>query len=242
MSNIIANPALSSECIAKSPAQRVAVLELYTSEGCSSCPPADRWLSSIAGAGISADKLIPLAFHVDYWDYIGWKDRFAKPEYSGRQREQVVVSGKDTVFTPQVMLNGRNYRGWRNEAIFIQDLTRVNSNAAPASIELSLTQSAKDNIVVNALANSTQNDAELYIALYENDLNSSVRAGENRGEQLHHDYVVREWLGPFNLSSRTSQTISLNPDWKPGDMGVVALVQNRSNGEILQAVSSKLCS
>ncbi|PPC90154.1 MAG: DUF1223 domain-containing protein [Methylobacter sp.] len=242
MTTTIAAPALSAECSTKSPAQRVAVLELYTSEGCSSCPPADRWLSSIATAKISSDKLIALAFHVDYWDYIGWKDRFAKPEYSGRQREQVVVSGKDTVFTPQVMLNGKNYRGWRNDAIFLQDLTQVNSHAASVNIELNVKQAAKDSVAVSALANSTSKDTELYLALYENDLNSAVRAGENRGEQLHHDYVVRQWLGPFNPSTPANQTINLNPDWKTGDMGVVALVQNRSNGEILQAVASKLCS
>lgn len=98
-------PAYAGECSAKSDASTVPLLELYTSEGCSSCPPADKWLS-----GLKPDpkKLIPLAFHVDYWDYIGWKDKFSKAEYSDRQRKTAAYAGAGYVYTPQFVLSGRD--------------------------------------------------------------------------------------------------------------------------------------
>ncbi|MFA5982847.1 MAG: DUF1223 domain-containing protein [Methylococcaceae bacterium] len=234
---------VNAECTSSSPAHSVAVLELYTSEGCSSCPPADRWLSSIAAAGFNPDQVIPLAFHVDYWDYIGWKDRFAKPAYSERQRDQVILGGRDTAFTPQIMLNGKNYRGWLSDATFARDLVLINKRPAIANIQLNLAANANA-ITIKAAVTATvptQKEAELYLAVYENDLNSAVRAGENRGEKLHHDYVVREWLGPYSLEG-TTQSINLNPEWKKTDLGVVALIQNRHSGEILQAVTRKICS
>jgi len=104
---------VAAECSAKSGTQSTPLLELYTSEGCSSCPPADKWMSSIAGSGFTADKVVPLAFHVDYWDYIGWKDRFGKAEYSNRQRQAAKHDFAAFVYTPQVMLNGTDFRDWQ---------------------------------------------------------------------------------------------------------------------------------
>lgn len=89
-----------------SPQNRVAVLELYTSEGCSSCPPADRFLSQLKDSGISDRQLIPMAFHVTYWDYIGWNDRFAKKQFDQRQRELAYKNKSSTVYTPQFLLSG----------------------------------------------------------------------------------------------------------------------------------------
>jgi hypothetical protein len=91
---------------ARSPHNRVALLELYTSEGCSSCPPADRFLSSLKTAGITDKQLIPVAFHVTYWDYIGWQDRFAKKQHDERQRELAHKNRQTTVYTPQFVLAG----------------------------------------------------------------------------------------------------------------------------------------
>ncbi len=113
---LVTAPTISTaaECSAKSGVKSVPLLELYTSEGCSSCPPADKWLSNLKP---SPDKLIPLAFHVDYWDYIGWKDRFSKAEYSDRQRKTAAFGGAGFVYTPQFVFNGRDFRGWDNSRI-----------------------------------------------------------------------------------------------------------------------------
>ena len=118
LSPVIVAPALAAGCTASSGPNRAVLLELYTSEGCSSCPPADQWISQIAAHGFSADRVIPLALHVDYWDYIGWQDKYAKSVFSARQRDQAALWRYSTVYTPQVMLNGQDFRSWSNGARF----------------------------------------------------------------------------------------------------------------------------
>ncbi|MDP1680223.1 MAG: DUF1223 domain-containing protein [Burkholderiales bacterium] len=235
----------AAQCQASSGPQRVALLELYTSEGCSSCPPADRWLSGIASQGFGPERMVPLALHVDYWDYIGWKDRFANPVFSARQRDLVRGAGGRTVYTPQFMLNARDFRGMRGDTL-TRAVDEINRLPAGADIKLVLKSVAKDNIevAVTALPKTTAN-AVLYVALYQNDLSSEVRAGENSGVRLHHDYVVREWRGPIKLSANTAnvwqQLITLKPDWVTAKMGVVAFVQDQSSGDVLQVLRLPLC-
>lgn len=224
----------ATECTAKSGAQPVALLELYTSEGCSSCPPADRWLSKLPA---SSDKFIPLSFHVDYWDYIGWKDRFAQAKFTARQHEMAALGHSGFVYTPQFMLNGRDFRGAGDE--FSRQVSATNRATARAAISLDL-KSSPGSVELSTKTTSAENNAALFLALYENGLQSVVKAGENNGSTLRHDYVVREWLGPFSLDPRTTK-IALKPDWVTANMGAVAVVQNRSSGEVLQAVSLKLC-
>jgi hypothetical protein len=238
--------AVAAECSVASGPQSVALLELYTSEGCSSCPPADQWLSRLAAQGQAAIRVIPLSLHVDYWDYIGWHDSFAKPGFAARQREMAALGRLGVVYTPQVMLNGRDYRGWRNPGHFERDVDDINRLPARADIRLAMRQPGPDAIELasSAQAKIAGNHA-LYVALYENDLTTAVRAGENGGATLHHDHVVREWLGPYPMSGKAAmswqQQIRLKKEWKTKDLGVAAFVQNRATGEVLQAVSLKLC-
>ncbi len=88
---------------------RVALVELYTSEGCSSCPPADRWLSRLADDAGLWSEFVPVAFHVDYWDYIGWKDEFADPSNTQRQRGYAAAAGARSIYTPQMVVGGRDH-------------------------------------------------------------------------------------------------------------------------------------
>src|SRR4026209_363598 len=97
------------QCTARSPEQTVALVELYTSEGCDSCPPADRWLSSLGTKGYAPDRVVPVALHVDYWDYIGWKDPSARRAHSARQRKMAKLARAAMVYTPQVLLQGRDF-------------------------------------------------------------------------------------------------------------------------------------
>ncbi|MER2582862.1 MAG: DUF1223 domain-containing protein, partial [Candidatus Competibacter sp.] len=112
-------PAAAS-CRAQSGPGQAALVELYTSEGCSSCPPADRWLADLAAEPSLKGKVVPLALHVDYWDDLGWRDRFAQPDFSARQRALTAAQGSKTVFTPQVMINGRTTLDWGDDAAFRQ--------------------------------------------------------------------------------------------------------------------------
>ena len=235
----------AAQCQASSGPQRVALLELYTSEGCSSCPPADRWLSGIASQGLGPERMVPLALHVDYWDYIGWTDRFANPAFSARQRDLVRGAGGRTVYTPQFMFNARDFRGMRGDTL-TRAVDEINRKPAGADIKLALKSAVKDSIEVAVTAMpKTTNNAVLYVALYQNDLSSEVRAGENSGVRLHHDYVVREWRGPIKLSANTAnawqQLVTIKPDWVAAKMGVVAFVQDQSSGDVFQVLRLPLC-
>ena len=235
---------IAAECSAKSGAQTVPLLELYTSEGCSSCPPADKWLS---GLNLSSDKVVPLAFHVDYWDYIGWKDRFSKSEYSDRQRKTAAFGSAGFVYTPQFVFNGRDFKGWDGSRLnsAIQNQQKL---ASRANLKLSAVAEADGNITLQANAEAVNakdvGHADVFIALYENKLVSQVKAGENSGRELKHDFVVRELFGAYQINNQNqfSKNFTLKPEWKNKDAGAVIFVQDSSNGEILQSLALKLCS
>src|SRR3954469_21437092 len=129
--------AAAPECSAQSPAHTVALVELYTSEGCDSCPPADRWLSSLLGRGFGPERVVPLALHVDYWDYIGWKDPYAKRQFSARQHKLAKLGRATFVYTPQILLQGRDFRGWATDA-FAKTVAEINARPARAGVSLAI--------------------------------------------------------------------------------------------------------
>jgi hypothetical protein len=222
-------------------------VELYTSEGCSSCPPADRWLSGLAQGGVP-DRIVPLALHVDYWDYIGWKDPYAKREFSLRQRKLTQLQRLALVYTPQVMLQGRDFRGWGTPA-FQEAVAKINAQPAKASIELAIRGAKTAGLNVEAQARlldrAQHEQAALYLAAYQSRLVNKVDAGENRGRILAHDYVVLEWQGPFGFGAdgRLAQRreLPLLPRASAAESGVVAFVQNRRSAEVLQALMLPAC-
>ncbi len=233
---IVAAPA----CVAQSGAQRNVLLELYTSEGCDSCPPADRRLSRFKGQAEYAGRLVPLAFHVDYWDRLGWVDRFASPRHTQRQQEMAGMARSRLVYTPQFLRNGRD---WRSAA---SPLDGIGPAAPGPRIALELVVVPADGqLAVEGEISATNAAAEAYLALYENNLESQVRAGENAGKTLSHDYVVRRLIGPLRpdpagrLSLR--QKIALEADWKRADLGVAVFVQDKATGEIVQALQRHAC-
>ena len=113
---LLSLPALGATCGARSGASTVALVELYTSEGCDSCPPADRWLAGAFRGNADTARAIPLAFHVDYWDRLGWKDRFASAAFTERQYAAMRANHTGFVYTPQVLVQGRDFSGWRGNA------------------------------------------------------------------------------------------------------------------------------
>jgi hypothetical protein len=245
---LAAGPALAGACKGTSGAQTAALVELYTSEGCSSCPPADRWLSSLGASGHAPGRVVPLSLHVDYWDYIGWKDPYGKHELSLRQRKLSQLQRMALVYTPQVMLQGRDFRAWGSSE-FEREVARINARPARARIALEI-RALKDGVIdaqaeVELLDAAQQADAALYLATYENKLSSRVSAGENSGRVLTHDYVVLEWQGPFALAAggRLSErrSLALLPKGVPANSGVVGFVQNRRTTEVLQALMLPAC-
>jgi hypothetical protein len=163
-----------SSCSAHSSAQPPALVELYTSEGCSSCPPADRWLSTLKGR----TDVLALAFHVNYWDRLGWPDRFATPATTERQHLLQRASGARHVYTPQVMHNGQDWRDWGHGG-----LKRL--PASPVVVELQ-----RQGATVTARVSTSGGPAAAYWAVLEDGHSSRVKAGENAGSTLTHDHVV----------------------------------------------------
>ncbi len=246
--NLAIQPAVAAECSAKSGLTTVPLLELYTSEGCSSCPPADKWLG---GLKQDTSKFTPLAFHVDYWDYIGWKDRFSKAEYSDRQRKTAAFGGAGFVYTPQFVMNGRDFKGWDNSRLN-EAVEKSQNIASRTNLRLNTVTEANGEITLKASAQAVKpadgKNADVFIALYENKLVSQVKAGENNGSTLKHDYVVREFFGAYQMSNQNefSKSFSLNSAWKNKgyvfeNMGAVIFVQNSQTGEILQSLALPFC-
>jgi hypothetical protein len=246
--SIFVNPAQAAGCEAASGPATTVLVELYTSEGCSSCPPADRWLSGLGRSGQVPGRVVPLALHVDYWDYIGWKDPYAKREFSLRQRKLSQLQKMALVYTPQVVLQGRDFRGWGTPG-FDAAVAKIAAQPARANISLAVRQAAGRSLQVEAAAEildaAQKADAALYLAAYENRLTSRVTAGENRGRTLAHDYVVLEWQGPFAFGAGSRilerRDLALLPRAEPGASGVVGFVQNRRTAEVLQALMLPVC-
>jgi len=158
------------------------LVELYTSEGCSSCPPADRWLSGLASSRGLWTDFVPVAFHVDYWDYIGWEDRFASPDYSARQRELAADGGARTVYTPGVFVDGAAWPGWRRAGAVRGEGRRTGRlNVRVDGLHVGVRFDAADETISRPV---------LHVALLGMGLESAVKAGENRGRKLQHDFVV----------------------------------------------------
>ncbi len=180
---LAAGSALAQTCEVRSGPKPPAVVELYTSEGCSSCPPADRWLSTLK----TQDQVLALSFHVNYWNHLGWRDPFATPETTARQyRLKDALRGK-YVYTPQVVLNGRDHRDWHGQ--------RASSLAGlPVATAPALRLSRQGDVVTAqiAAATGTEPRTELagYWAVLQDGLVSKVTRGENAGENLRHDHVV----------------------------------------------------
>jgi hypothetical protein len=236
-------PVHAAPCVSESGPNTAALVELYTSEGCSSCPPAERWLGTLPER-YPGTAVVPLALHVDYWDYIGWKDSYAKREFALRQKKLSQLQRMALVYTPQVMLQGRDFRRWGTQA-FDEAVARINSQPAKARLKLSLLRVDERALEVEVTAElaSPARDAALYLASYQSRLQNKVTAGENRGRILTHDHVVLEWLGPLEVQNRRVErrTLPLLPDAAAANSGAAAFVQERRTGEVLQALLRSSC-
>jgi hypothetical protein len=160
----------------------VALVELFTSQGCSSCPPADHWMSRLRDQpGLWVDY-VPAAFHVDYWDYIGWRDPFASAEYSARQRRYARENSLAFVYTPGFLVNGQEWRQWRSE----DEPPAVGGAAGILSAKLS-----RPGLEVRYQPSFRANQTfRAYVALLGFGMTSQVASGENAGRHLRNDFVV----------------------------------------------------
>ena len=224
----------ATTCEARSPLTVVPVVELYTSQGCSSCPPADRWISQLR----DHPQAVALAFHVSYWDYLGWKDRFAQPQFNQRQREQLAVNGARGPYTPQVVVNGRDAPGW-HLASTTSLLTAANKPAV-VSLQLQREGAAYQAQVLGLSAAPSRQAA--YWAVTEGPQQTAVKAGENKGETLSDDFIVRELqpVSAWKAGPGHQQVLSFTPGTTQLNTSVARqvnlVVLDAQTGRPLQAV------
>lgn len=178
------------------------LIELYTSEGCSSCPPAEAWFSKLKKHPQLWSAIIPLAFHVDYWDYIGWKDRFASNRYSQRQQQYRENGMSRNVYTPGFFVDGKEWKGFfgRREIELgnRKSVGRLKVNLQDRAIEASF----------SPIAGHNHQAFRFNLALLGFDLFSRVDNGENKGRILHHDFVVLDLKELTMKSSESRYTVT----------------------------------
>jgi hypothetical protein len=213
--------------------RKAVVVELFTSEGCSSCPPADELLAHLR-QDLSAKNIqvIPLGLHVDYWNSLGWKDRFSSAEFSQRQEQYTQSLRVDGPYTPEMVVDGVvEFVG--NDAGHAQrSIREAASQPEVATVKIS---SAADQLAVQVKAQGSAKDAQVVLAITEDNLTTQVGSGENGGRTLHHAAVVRELrqLGRLHEGSfEANVALKLDKDWKRNDLRAVVFVQEGATGKI----------
>jgi len=215
-------PAAENTCRASSGPLRLTVVELYTSEGCNSCPPADRWLSGLKGR----DDVLAQAFHVDYWDRLGWKDRFASRAYTERQEQWRALGAARFIYTPQIIVDG-------------VDRGELPARRATAAVDLEMRREGDGYSATVTPTAAAPARLGGYWSVTENGHSSAVKAGENQGATLHHDFVVRDYLPVAPWAGGAPQRLRFSPRVAPDaahPRAVGLIVFDPATGRPLQAL------
>jgi hypothetical protein len=224
--------------------RKAVVVELFTSEGCSSCPPADELLGRLR-RDLSARnvQVIPLGFHVDYWDGLGWKDRFSSVEFTKRQEQYAQALRVDGPYTPEMVVDGAvEFVG--NDAGRAQSTIRQQaSQLETTQVKIATAGADQLSVQVKGAAGPSSGNALVMLAITEDNLTTQVGSGENGGRTLHHAAVVRELrqLGRLHEGGfEANAPLKLDKNWKRNDLRAVVFVQEGPTGKILGAASLDL--
>jgi hypothetical protein len=227
------------------------ILELFTSQGCSSCPPADDVLSRVGLEAASRGQVIPLAFHVDYWNRIGWADPFSAGEWSERQGTYSRALGLDGLYTPQLIVGGQAQFVGSNEERARQEIASALASTPASRIAL-VTNAAGAGaavtvgITAEVLRDVDAGDLRVTAAIFENDLVTPVGRGENSGRTLKNDFVVRRLERGTQIEPKAgaryqgSMTFELDPAWKTENLGVAVFLQDQRTMRIHGAAARSL--
>ena len=214
------------------------VVELFTSEGCSSCPPADRLMESVLKENLNK-QLYFLAYHVDYWDHQGWKDRFSDPAYSKRQATYANWLQLSTIYTPQIIVNGKKEFVGSDRETLLNTISEVLQEEVKLS--LTLKNTVKDNQVnVEYQTDVPKKSADLVIALIQKKGENKVSAGENSGRMLTHVQIVRGLAVEALQSNNGKLSLTLPKDDNGNEWEMIGYVQDKKSGNILSATKSEL--
>jgi hypothetical protein len=228
------------------------VVELFTSEGCSSCPPADALLATLSkDQPVLGADVIAIEEHVDYWDGLGWKDPFSSPAWTRRQREYAAAFRNGSVYTPQMVVDGQaefvGSRKRQSEQEISAEARRTKTEVIVTSNRSGAEETPRFSVRVGKLMGGTSGDfAEIWLGVAENNLESEVRGGENAGEHLRHSSVLRTLAKIGVAEAGKDESFSGNPlvrldhAWKPENTRVIVFVQERKSRKILGASEADL--
>lgn len=229
-----AGDARSSERKVAGGRSRTVVLELFTSQGCSSCPPADALLSRLRREDFRGSTVIPLAYHVDYWNHLGWSDPFSSPRWSQRQRLYTKAL-RDQVYTPQLIINGAVPLVGSADGPIHAEIERQLEGADRGAVFIDRIALAGNGITVDLRARldvrKSGSPANVVVVLFENGVTTAVASGENARRSLTNDAIVR-WqdaklaLSANGVESKATVTIPLSPGWRADRLGVAAFIQD----------------
>lgn len=186
---------------AKSGERQIAVIELFTAEGCGLCPAADRWVHQLPEQGISDENVIVLGFHIDYLnDKKAWIDRFASERFSDRQRQLAQINLYKSIYTPEFVVSGEVVHNYQKHVPKV--IKAVNGFEPEAHIAMKVKEQNSELLInsqVTVQGEANQQFSQLYIAVIEDDIKNKVGGGDNAGITFNHQNLVRIWLGPFSL-------------------------------------------
>lgn len=228
---------------------RTIVLELFTSQGCSSCPPADRLLSRLRREPFEGATIIPLAYHVDYWDHLGWSDPFSSPRWSQRQRAYAAALREKQVYTPQLIVNGAAQLVGSSEGAIRKAIELERDRADRGWVAIDRIERVGNDVRVDVRSRLDQQGpatrADVTVVLFENGITTAVSSGENARRTLVDDAIVR-WEGragaiESNGTERiASVTIPFDAAWSTDRIGVAAFLQDPRSLAIYTATSRPL--
>ncbi len=212
--------------------RQVTLLELYSSEGCSSCPPADEWVRGFLQLSNLWKHYVPVVFHVDYWDSLGWKDSLASPIYTERQKNYARNWKNSNLFTPNVVINGKNWKKWQR----VKTLPTFNQNVGVLKIELQ--SQGKYQVSFKSTVEHSE-PYEAHLVLLGFDIQSIVPRGENSGKILKHDFVVLDYQS--GVMQDASIALNLNSqDERAKKLGIAAWVSEVGSPVPIQATGGYL--
>ena len=222
----------------ESSAHQTALLELYTSEGCSSCPPAEAWLSKLKNASDLWTNFVPVAFHVHYWDHLGWRDQLSDEQFSARQHSYAQLWSAENIYTPEFVLDGKEWQNWRG----FSGAPPV-SKTAPGKLQVSSTDGRHWTAKFFPTEQSHR-DYEITAAVLVSELGTDVKSGENAGRHLKHDFAALSLITrPFTNQTNNLEAsfiIDDHPKKIPGRLALAVWVTRAGQLEPLQATGGWL--
>lgn len=216
--------------------KQTALMELYTSEGCSSCPPAEAWLSKLKNASGLWTNFVPVAFHVAYWNHLGWRDKLSDEQFSARQQSYAELWSAENIYTPEFVLNGKEWNNW-----FGFRGAPSTSEIKPGVLQVTSNDGRHWQATFNPLENNHA-DYEISIAVLISDSGTDVKAGENAGRHLQHDFAALS-LVTLPLASQTNTgafVIDTRTKGIPGRLALAVWVTRAGKLEPLQATGGWL--